>query len=65
MGCQTSSSADASSPPKAGGSDDPELDHDPKKVGGRTKANEDKEDDFFAVEEAQGEQFMSVRPWIG
>lgn len=26
---------------------------------------DDREDDFFEVEEATGEQFMSVRPWLG
>ena len=29
------------------------------------KDNDGPEDDFFAVEEAEGEQFMSVRPWLG
>lgn len=29
------------------------------------KDEDGREDDFFEVEEAEGEQFMSVRPWIG
>ena len=29
------------------------------------KDDEGREDDFFEVEEAVGEQFMAVRPWIG
>lgn len=29
------------------------------------KDDDGPEDDFFAVEEAEGEQFMAVRPWIG
>jgi microtubule-associated protein-like 6 len=29
------------------------------------KDDDGREDDFFEVEEAQGEQFMAVRPWIG
>lgn len=29
------------------------------------KDDDGPQDDFFEVEEAQGEQFMAVRPWIG
>jgi len=29
------------------------------------KDDDGREDDFFEVEEAEGEQFMSIRPWIG
>lgn len=29
------------------------------------KDDDGREDDFFEVEEATGEQFMAVRPWIG
>ena len=41
-----------------------------KKTGKATACDGGKDDDgqecdFFEVEEATGEQFMSVRPWIG
>ena len=70
MGCGSSS---ASAPGKF--NDDPDMDD-----GGRIRYNkktgqgvacdggrdDDRpEDDFFEVEEAVGEQFMAVRPWIG
>ena len=29
------------------------------------KDEDGREDDFFEVEEASGEKFMSVRPWLG
>jgi hypothetical protein len=29
------------------------------------KDDDGREDDFFEIEEAEGEQFMAVRPWIG
>jgi len=32
---------------------------------GEGKDEDGRGDDFFAVEEATGEQFMAVRPWIG
>ena len=51
MGCQQSQNTASIT----SSHDDPDLDHVIKKVGGRTKANEDKEDDFFEVEEAKGE----------
>jgi len=57
MGC---GSSDASSP--AGGDD--EVDREEKRCGGSKHADKER-DDFFEVEEATGEQFMSVRPWIG
>jgi len=72
MGCGSSS---ASAPGRY--NDDPEMDLDGKcrtKVDKKTgmahacdegKDDDDRADDFFAVEEAQGEQFMALRPWIG
>jgi microtubule-associated protein-like 6 len=73
MGCG-SSSADASAPGRW--NDDPDMEADggrikyDKKTGKGVMADAGKdddgrEDDFFEVEEAQGEQFMAVRPWIG
>ena len=71
MGCGSSSSAAA--PGKF--ADDPDMNDDArirvdKKTGKVTnddggKDDDGREDDFFEVEEAQGEQFMAVRPWIG
>ena len=71
MGCGTSS---ASAPGKF--EDDPDMAADggrivyDKKTGKATACDGGKDDDgqecdFFEVEEATGEQFMSVRPWIG
>ena len=73
MGCGSSSDAGASAPGRF--NDDDEFGAD----GGRGRMNkagkqmaadggrdeDGREDDFFEVEEATGEQFMSVRPWIG
>ena len=71
MGCGSSS---ASAPGRF--HDDPDLAADGarpgrfskgKYVGGGDGGKDDdgREDDFFEVEEATGEQFMAVRPWIG
>ena len=71
MGCGTSS---ASAPGKY--EDDPDMDNDGTRIRYNKKTGQaaaddggkdadGREDDFFEVEEAQGEQFMSVRPWIG
>jgi hypothetical protein len=72
MGCGSSS---ASAPGRY--NDDPDMDMDGKcrtKVDKKTgmahacdegKDEDEREDNFFAVEEAQGEQFMALRPWIG
>jgi len=72
MGC--GSSSNASAPGKF--NDDPELACDGQRIRYNKKTGkattEDggkdancKEDNFFEVEEATGEQFMAVRPWIG
>jgi len=72
MGCGSSNSAAA--PGKF--ADDPDFVADggrirvDKKTGNATatdggKDDDGREDDFFEVEEAVGEQFMSVKPWIG
>ena len=70
MGCGSSS---ASAPGKFAGDDgdmiDERMRYD-KKTGKATindggKDDDGREDDFFEVEEAEGEQFMAVRPWIG
>ena len=71
MGCGSST---ASAPGKF--ADDPDFAADggrirvDKKTGNAVecdggKDDDGREDDFFAVEEATGEQFMSVRPWLG
>ena len=71
MGCGSSS---ASAPGKF--ADDPDFAADggrkvyDKKTGEARDADggkddDGREDDFFEVEEAEGEQFMSVRPWLG
>ena len=70
MGCGSSS---ASSPASGSYPDDDEdfrAETNRQKAGGKSKnakggVKEDCEDDMFEVEEATGEQFMSVRPWIG
>ena len=64
MGC--GSSSEASSPGGYAG-DDAEFTEEVnrKKQGGSNRKNEDEGNDMFEVEEAQGEQFMAVRPWIG
>ena len=71
MGCGSSS---ASAPGKFNDDGDMECDGDriryDKKTGKSVtndggKDDDGKEDDFFEVNEEEGEQFMSVRPWIG
>jgi len=71
MGCGSSS---ASAPRSSGNDadlagDDQRMCYD-KKTGKTTmtdggKDDDGREDNFFEVEEATGEQFMSVRPWLG
>ena len=60
------SSSNASSP---SGGNDPEVDANVKQVGGSSNKNRaDMEDDAFEVEDpeqATGEQFMAIKPWIG
>ena len=61
MGC--GSSSDAGSP-----SADNEIDCETKKVTSNQNKNKDNMedgDDMFVSEDAEGEQFMAVRPWIG
>ena len=71
MGCGSSS---ASAPGKTGGAsgDDETMGrrvYDKKsgtaKFCDGGKDDDGREDDFFEVEEAEGEQFMAVRPWLG
>ena len=71
MGCGSSS---ASAPGKFNDDGDMECDGDriryDKKTGKSVtndggKDDDGKEDDFFEVNEEEGEQFMSVRPWLG
>ena len=64
MGC--GSSSDAGSPGAAGGDD--ELDRNQAMVGGscrKGKGENDPQDDMFEVEDAEAQEFMAVRPWIG
>jgi hypothetical protein len=68
MGC--GSSTEAHSPGYA--EDDAEFTSEinRRKEGGRSgdrngKAKPEQENDFFEVEEAEGQQFMAVKPWIG
>ena len=71
MGC--GSSSEASAPGRQDGGDDfnegARIVYDKKTGKGVVcdggKDDEGRENDFFAVEEAEGEQFMAVRPWIG
>ena len=74
MGCGSSSAGDASAPGRW--NDDPDMEGDGGRIaynkktgkGVMTDAGKDddgREDDFFQVEEATGEQFMAVRPWVG
>ena len=63
MGC--GSSSDAGSPGSAG---DDELDRNQAQVGGscrKNKGEDDPQDDMFEVEDAEAQEFMAVRPWIG
>ena len=71
MGC---GSSNASAPGKF--SDDPDMAEEGVRMrydkktgqaisGSAGKDDDGREDDFFEVEEAEGEQFMAVRPWIG
>ena len=65
MGCGTSTEASA---PGGSYDDDEEFSAEAgraKEGGSKQKNREDKEDDFFEVEEAEGQEFMAVRPWIG
>ena len=76
MGCGSSSATGGAQAPGAF-REDPDLAMDGAackfdKKTGQSKMCDDngrdddcKGDDFFEVEEAQGEQFMAVRPWIG
>jgi microtubule-associated protein-like 6 len=63
MGC--GSSNEASSP--GGYDDDQEFTAEAgrAKQGGSTHDPDAREDDFFEVEEAEGQEFMAVKPWIG
>ena len=64
MGC--GSSSDASAPGGSYDDDQEFIDESGRaKQGGATKPHDDKEDDFFEVEEAEGQEFMAVKPWIG
>lgn len=74
MGCGSSQNAQA--PGRTGGSagDDEDFGGVRRKYDKKSgkavvcdggKDDDGREDDFFEVEEAEGEQFMAVRPWIG
>ena len=66
--CSSSNATKASSPSAPGdnGDNDPEVDANIRKQGGSCNKNlYDMEDDAFEVEEATGEQFMAIRPWVG
>ena len=74
MGCGSSSDAGASAPGRFNDDDDFGADGARGRMNTKTgkmgaadggRDEDGREDDFFEVEEAQGEQFMAVRPWIG